>query len=223
MLKKIKNKYLELKWNLYEKHLIKPLSRKSFKGLENKTFSIFANNCAAGFIYQDTGLPYLTPTVGLFFHSPCYIKLLQNFYWINEPLRFIEKSKYETANLKRIENNDFYPIAIIGEDVEIHFLHYKSNEEATEKWGRRLTKLDYNNLLILYSVRDLASDDHVRTFCKLPFKHKLCISAKEFPELKDVIAIKKYKSRNELPPANLARIRLLKIIKFAPILNRLTT
>ncbi len=221
MFKRLNRIYIVLKWELYEKRRIKPLSKKAFKGLHNKTFSIFANNCAAGFVYQDAGLPYLTPTIGLFFYSPCYLKLLQNFHWINQPIKFVNKSKYENANLTRERNNDFYPIGITGDDVEIHFLHYKSNEEAQEKWSRRLAKLNYNNLLVLYSVRDLATDNHVSDFCKLPFKNKLCLSAKAYPELKEVVQLKMYRRRKELPAANHTRINILRKIKLATILNNL--
>jgi uncharacterized protein (DUF1919 family) len=221
MFKKLNRIYVVLKWNLYEKWRIKPLSKKAFKNLHNKSFSIFANNCAAGFIYQDSGLPYLTPTIGLFFYSPCYIKILQNFHWINQPIRFVSKSKYEKANLLRETNNDFYPIGIIGDNAEIHFLHYKSDQEAQEKWTRRLAKLNYDNLLIMYSVRDLATDEHVEEFCKLPFKNKLCITSKAYPELKEVMQLKMYRKKIELPAANHARINILRKINITEILNKI--
>lgn len=221
MFKRLNRIFIVLKWELYEKRRIKPLAKKAFKNLDNKTFSIFANNCSAGFIYQDSGLPYLTPTIGLFFYSPCYLKILQNFHWISQPIKFVNKSKYETANLIRETNNDLYPIGIVGDNAEIHFLHYKSAEEAQEKWTRRLAKLNYDNLLILYCVRDLATDDHVKAFCKLPFKNKLCIAAKAFPDLEEVVQLKMYRWKKELPAANHTRLNILSKIKIATILNKI--
>lgn len=222
MLQKLNTLYLILKWQLYQKWLIKLLSKKSFKGLQNKKFSIFANNCAAGFIYKDAGVPYLTPTVGLFFHSPCYIKLLENFHLVNQPIAFVDKSKYTTTNDSRKVMNNYYPIGIIGDDIEIHFLHYKSNEEAQEKWTRRLAKLDHTNLLFLYSVRELHTEEHVHKFCQMPFKNKLCITATSYPTLKEVTQLAQFEKDGEIPGADIARIPILKKIKFAPILNNLT-
>jgi uncharacterized protein (DUF1919 family) len=221
MIKKLNTLYLVLKWHLYKKWLIKRLAQKSFKGLTNKNFSIFANNCAAGFVYQDSGLPYLTPTIGLFFHSPCYIKLLENFEWIHDELQFVNISKYETSNKLRSSANLTYPIAIIGNGVEIHFLHYTSNEEALEKWSRRLKKINFDNLLFLFCVRELNTDEHVYKFCAMPFKNKLCISAKSFSELSEVIQLGEYEKDGEVAGADITRIPILRKVNFANILNNM--
>jgi uncharacterized protein (DUF1919 family) len=218
---KIKSFLLFIKWHIYKKWLINYCAKKSFKGLQNRNFSIFGNNCSAGFIYQDAGLAYRTPTVGLFFYAPCYIKLLQNFKYVNDALQFTATSKYGEANKARQLNNNFYPIGIIGGDIEIHFLHYHSAEEAATKWIRRLAKLDYNNLLFLFSERDMASDELVETFCNLPLPNKLCFTTKKFRHLKDTVYFKQYEKLGEMPPADIARVSVLRKMNFAAILNRL--
>jgi uncharacterized protein (DUF1919 family) len=221
MIKKIQTIFLLTKWHFYDKWRIKYLSKRSFKGLQNTTFSIFANNCAAGFIYQDAGLEYRTPTIGLFFHSPCYIKLLKNFNSVNDTLKFVKKSKYESTNNLRGNSNNFYPIAIIGDDIEIHFLHYKSNEDAKDKWARRLSKMNYENLLFLFSAREFVTDEIIREFCGLPFSNKICLSANEYKDLKEVIYFSEYKNLVEIPGADIARVNILQKINFASILNNL--
>ncbi len=221
MLQKFKTLFLVLKWHLIDKPTIKKLSKKSFEGLTNTSFSIFASNCAAGFIYQDAGLPYTTPTIGLFFHSPCFIELLENFSWVNDSLKFVHKSKYESTNIARQKSNNYYPIAIIGNDIEIHFLHYTSEAEAKEKWQRRLAKLNYDNLLILFSVREKANESLVQRFDQLPFKNKLCLSALKYENIKSLIHFKQYEKDAEMPGADVARISVLRKVKFATILNNL--
>ena len=46
--------------------------------LKNKNFTIICDNCWAGKVYQELGLPYQTPFVGMFVFSPDYIKMLKN-------------------------------------------------------------------------------------------------------------------------------------------------
>ena len=64
--------------------------------LKNKNFTIICDNCWAGKVYQELGLPYQTPFVGLFVFSPDYIKMLKNLkHYLsgNIPLKFVKESK----------------------------------------------------------------------------------------------------------------------------------
>ena len=97
--------------------------------LKNKNFTIICDNCWAGKVYQELGLPYQTPFVGMFVFSPDYIKMLKNLkHYLsgNIPLKFVKESKY----IKDIDNA--YPLALL-DDIELHFLHYADEEEATQK------------------------------------------------------------------------------------------
>ena len=44
--------------------------------LKNKNFTIICDNCWAGKVYQELGLPYQTPFVGMFVFSPDISKTL---------------------------------------------------------------------------------------------------------------------------------------------------
>ena len=68
------------------------------KKLKNKNFSIISNNCFGGIIYRNNHLLYNSPTCGLFFMAPEYIKFIYNIRkYINdveiEEVK-IENSKY---------------------------------------------------------------------------------------------------------------------------------
>lgn len=92
--------------------------------LKNKNFTIICDNCWAGKVYQELGLPYQTPFVGMFVFSPDYIKMLKNIkHYLsgNIRLKFVKESKY----IKDFDNS--YPLALL-DDIELHFLHY-ANEE----------------------------------------------------------------------------------------------
>src|SRR5690606_24670996 len=107
--------------------------------LQNRDFTIISDNCWGGFVYQNYNLSYSSPFVGLFIFSPDYIELLENLDdYLNKDLSFIQpsKSKYKEILL---EDNTFdkYPIGLLGDNVEIHFLHYKDDKEALQKWEYR--------------------------------------------------------------------------------------
>jgi len=57
--------------------------------------SVITTNCFAGLIMQDLGLPYRSPTLGLYFMYPDYIEFLQHLeYYLKEAkLEFVEQSK----------------------------------------------------------------------------------------------------------------------------------
>lgn len=144
----------------------------------NNDFSIISNNCWGGLVYQYFGIPYNSPTIGLFFMDDDYIKFLERFdYYIVQPLKFItiEESRYKQQLQSESTAKMDYPIALL-DDVEVHFLHYKSTIEAEEKWNRRLKRLNRNRLLVKMSQRSLDSDDILDRFEALPFKNKICFT-----------------------------------------------
>src|SRR6186997_1521075 len=84
-------------------------------GLKNRNFTIIADNCWGNFLYQDFGLEYQSPFVGLFIFSPDYILLLENFdERIQLDLQFIppENSKYKDQ-LIAWKTLGTYPVALL--------------------------------------------------------------------------------------------------------------
>jgi uncharacterized protein (DUF1919 family) len=159
--------------------------------LRNQDFSIICNNCIAGAIYQKFGLPYSTPTVGLFFFADDYIEFLQNFeVYIQQQLSFVESSRHPEANIAL--RKERYPIGILGDHVEIHFLHYKDENEAAEKWNRRKERINLNNLFFIYSDRDNFREIYLDTYEKLHFEHKIFLSSKPRGKSDLVVFVRDY-------------------------------
>lgn len=146
--------------------------------LKNPDFCLVANNCWGSRIYQELDFKYNTPFVGLFFYSPCYIRLLSDLkYFLDQKIEFIEKSKYPKVKPER--QTDGYPIGLLGGQVEIHFLHYSSDQEALETWQRRVQRVRLDNLFVAFSDRELFfEEDHLAAFEELPFTHKVFFTAK---------------------------------------------
>lgn len=145
--------------------------------LKGTPFCIVSNDCYGGELYRHIERPYNTPFVGLMIMGPCYIKLIGqlNFY-MHQPLVFIESSKYEALNNQRT-NGHHYPIGLLH-DIEIHFLHYATAEEAKEKWTRRTERMDFNHICVKFNTgKDYITNEHVTEFGKLPFERKLCLAS----------------------------------------------
>ena len=157
----------------YKQHF----SKKDIKDLADKPFVIISNNCWGGEVYQWYQRPYNSPFIGLFIYGPCYHKLLNNFdHYMDQPLEFIEKSKYPEPH------RDWeYPIARL-DDIEIHFSHYKSKEEALEKWERRKRRMkevtDKDDYYFKICDRD-GNDKFMKSFHELPYRNKISYALPE--------------------------------------------
>ena len=133
--------------------------RRSF--LEKQDFSIISNNCWAGSVYKYFGLPYLSPTVGLYFYPDDYNKLCYNLReYMAEEVKYLkfEESKHKEKLAKKGQTN--VPLGLLG-DIEIIFLHYPTFEEAADKWNRRAKRINWDNVFIKKRVRfDNTSKSH---------------------------------------------------------------
>lgn len=166
------NKILKYKISDLMLKLLAPY-RKMF--LKNKQFTIISNNCFASLVYQRYNLIYQTPTIGTFIMPDDYIKLLKNLkYYLESPLVFISpnQSKYITV-LENIDKWGHYPIARL-DDIEIHFLHYTSSEEASLKWNKRLKRINWNRILVKFSQQNQCKELTLKEFETLNYKYKFC-------------------------------------------------
>ena len=97
-----------------------------------------------------------------------------------------------------IGSNPSYPIGVLGDDIEIHFLHYHSEQEAREKWERRVERINWDRLFISFSERDLCTPQHIAQFDALEFPRKVCFTANEYPDLSSTVWLKNYKGQGEV-------------------------
>jgi uncharacterized protein (DUF1919 family) len=88
--------------------------------------------------------------------------------------------------------NRNYPIGVLGDDVEVHFMHYHTEKEALEKWNRRLKRVNLNNLFIVFSDGAEFKEEQLERYEKLPFKHKIFFSSKPYSRYKSTVFVKDY-------------------------------
>jgi uncharacterized protein (DUF1919 family) len=175
---------------------------------QSRDFTIVSNNCWGADIYKALGTRYQTPFVGLFIRPDCYLKLLNDFRAVIKcSLKFKRETHYPEVHEMRIRTNNFYPIGCIGDDVEIHFMHYKSEAEATAKWTRRVQRVspDPEKLFVKFCDTDAPSNEQLGQFDKLPFAHKVCFVGKPQTGMECAVFMREFESGGSIRNVQLLR------------------
>ena len=120
--------------------------------------SIISNNCIAGVIYHDLGLQFKSPTINLFFpDAKDFLKYVNNLKY------------YNSHDLIEVIDNYSYPVGKI-EDIEIHFLHYKTFLDAKNNWEKRKKRINYDNLMVIMTDQDGGGTrDAIEQFSKVSY------------------------------------------------------
>ena len=144
-------------------------------GLQNRNFTIISNNCTGGYVYQYFGLKYNSPTAGLFFSTKDFVKFCENFnYYLTKELCF-DGGDIQGEN----GNQNKYPIGML-DDIKIHFLHYKSIEEARDKWRRRIGRINLDSLCFLYCENADCEEKDLEKFCAIHGFNTLCFTYNDY-------------------------------------------
>lgn len=161
------------------------VNNNSKKMLKNKSFTIISSNCNGGFLYHDLGIKFNSPTINLFIYPRDFIKFVNNLrYYLSQNLIFVEKiNKYPIAKL---------------DDIEIHFVHYKSEDEARKKWYERVKRVNYSNIFILMVERDGCTLEDLHEFDKIKYNNKIVFTYKVYDEIKSSYCISGYEKEKKV-------------------------
>jgi uncharacterized protein (DUF1919 family) len=165
-----------LKWKQHKaEQEKKQLFAKRRSQLKTVQFAVITNNCWGGEIYKYFDLPFTSPFIGLFLYPDCYLNLLENWEQINlQEIHIGFTSRYKEGALS-------YPVGILNKNIEIHFLHYHSLDEADSKWKRRASRIRQfqpDQLFVKFCDRDGAKPEHFNRFERLSFRNKISFSVK---------------------------------------------
>lgn len=158
--------------------------RNKLDGIE---FSIFCNNCLGGVFYNDAGRDFTSPTINLALDGPDFIRFLERpNHYLDHEIRFL--------NLP----GKTFPVGLI-DDVEINFVHYKTNEEALDAWNRRKERIVWDNLFIVATDHDgMYLPEMLERFDKLPYQNKVMFTAKKYPQYPWAVQVPQFKHRNNV-------------------------
>lgn len=143
-------------------------------------------------MYQNLALPYSTPFVGLFLSPSCYLRLLADFKRLTTcSLHFQRASNEPWINRMREAQAHLWPIGCLGGEVEIQFMHYRSEPEAQEKWRRRCARLTAQpeKLFFKFDDRDGCSRGQMQVFDGLPLENKVFLTTREEKAAKCAVRI----------------------------------
>ena len=167
--------------------LVRPwINEQKRNKLINHDFSLIASNCNGGFILHDLGMRFNSPFVNLWMKPKDYIKMLSDLKgYMSEDLTFVKEDGID------------YPVALL-KDVKVYFQHYKSNEEAKQKWDIRKARIDYGNLFILFTDQEGCTQSELEQFDGLKFKTKVVVTNKPYPDINSSFYIKGFENRSSV-------------------------
>lgn len=139
------------------------------KKLVNKDFSILSNNCIGGVISSDLGVRFNSPTVNLYMTPSDFVKMIERL------------ENYLDIEITEVQTDLDYPVGRLG-DITLYFKHYDTFEEACKKWHERKKRIRFDNLYLIMSDRWCCPYSVLQRFEQLPYRHKICFTAKEYPE-----------------------------------------
>lgn len=188
-MKKISQLYETLRIVIRRKYMHLTANKRR-KRIKEDDFTIISNNCWGGFIYQSYGIKYNTPTIGCFFMAKDYIKFISNIeYYLKQPLKPVVSSSSKWYSLiKNKPDFDTYPIGRL-DDIEIHFLHYNSFEDALEKWEERVKRINYKKIIYKFSEMNDCDKSDILTFQSLDLLNKICFVSAKNKDLKNEYTI----------------------------------
>ena len=161
------------------------INRSLQRKLTNQGMTVISANCVGAFILHDLHQPFNSPFVNLCLSPQDFLRYLQNMdFYRTQPLTFVQTEKS-------------YPVGKLA-DLEIHFMHYHSEQEAKAKWEERLKRLNLDNLFIMMTDRDSCTEQDLQDFDQLPFKHKVVFTHKPYPEIKSSFYIKGFEKRGQV-------------------------
>ncbi len=166
------------------------------KHLRNRSISIVSNDCWSSFMYRFYRIPFNSPFAGLFIMPDDYLALLENPDILGTAPRM--STAVHSRYRDRLQQLPDYPLGLLPGDIEIHFLHYSSQQEAAEKWARRVPRIDWNNCIVKFSQNNGCTEEHLSRFAALPYPHKVAFTCQPFPELGCTVDLPEFHGRPQL-------------------------
>lgn len=131
--------------------------------------TIISRDCIGGILYKDLNLKFTSPTINLEFNN-------NDFILFCSYLREFLNTELKEYNMKSVS----YPVGILKNkhgSIKIHFVHYTSFKQAYESWNRRRKRVNYSNIYIIMCIGPNGSEETVKKFEKLNYKHKILLTS----------------------------------------------
>lgn len=154
--------------------------------LKNTTPSFLCPNCIGGILFHDLGLQFRSPTVNTMMLQTDFVKFVLDMdgYLANE-LVFFQHPEYD------------FPCARLS-DITVHFNHYKTEQEAAQKWKDRIGRIDRDNLFVFLEERDGLTPEQMKSLSELRVRGLVIFTANSYPDIPYALQIPKYQPEGEV-------------------------
>lgn len=172
-----------LKWlyRLYKKILRYPFKYYNCKRLNNKNFTLIANDCVGALILNELGLRFNTPTINLWFHAGDFVKFCGDMkYYLSQEMT---EDRENTIKMG-------YPVGILGSDerkIRVWLLHYETFSQAKAKWEERSSRVHWDNMFIIMTDGQGCNEEVAREFDSLLYEHKALLTYRNFPGVNSAV------------------------------------
>ena len=172
---------------LLEKNpLVKKRIQSMRRGIKNETVTFLCPNCIGGILFHDLGLKFQSPTVNLMMRQTDFLKFVQNLdHYLSLDFEFYTHPEYT------------FPCAKLG-DIDVHFTHYYSEEDALAKRKERAKRINKDNLFVFIEERDGLTKKDIISLHNLPVRGVVAFTANRYPDIPYAVHIKKYEKDGEV-------------------------
>ena len=137
--------------------------------------TVIARDCVAGAVYHDLKQKFTSPTINLYIKPRDFINLVNN---LKEYVSYGYLTEFK-------EDGISFPVGLLSceglQDVTIYFMHYKTFNEAQEKWHERCKRINFDNIVVVLPLINETEDisSILQEFNKLPYKKVALLNYKQ--------------------------------------------
>lgn len=154
----------------------KKIARRYQENYHGPAPTLFCNNCTGSMMLHDLGLRFNSPFVNLWIRPDDFLAICAN-------------PEAELAHeLVQVESEFDYPVATLN-GKRIYLQHYDSFAQAKEIWNRRLERVDFSNINVLFVLRDSYRPETIQAFKNIPQQRKLMLVAQGQEAGEDTLAL----------------------------------
>ena len=147
--------------------------------------TIISQNCIGGVLYHDLGVEFLSPTINAFIPEPGFVKMVLNLRCYMEQELMIHWGEE-------------YPIGML-DDVEIHFMHYETCQEAKEAWDKRKMRINWDKIFVVATDRNKFDDVVFENWKKVPYPKILFTAQRKYASDAESVYFPEYEANGFVP------------------------
>lgn len=165
--------------------------KKMQKRLTNRDFTLLIPNCIGGHLYHDLHLQFRSPTINLMMYQPEFLSFVLHLdEYVAGKLRFYKHSEYD------------FPCAKLQAqglpEIDLHFTHYDTEQEAAGKWNVRKKRINKDNLFVFLEERDGITKEDILKLSQLDVKGVVAFTCHDYPDIPYQVYLPKYHADGEV-------------------------